>query len=275
MNRINGLLIVITCLLSACSDDNESRGVPSHRPTLTSIILTENINSDAQNVLKTEEYLYSKETLTSHHITQEFYDQKMTGEKQTLTLQNTLTYSGLSVTLEEEGVGTYTYTLNEEGYASSCVCQTAHQKREYQFTYTKGYLTKLTERIEGKEYSSVSLNYTDGDLFSVTAYNNNIENTLNYTPGTDVNIYGLPCLTLLDTYPLSLHIDAWYAGLLGKPTQHLVTEVTPEENPNEITTYTYIITPEGKPTQIRKSTSDNGYYYSDFPNSRTIAIEIN
>ena len=90
-----------------------------------------------------------------------------------------------------------------------------------------------------------------------------------YEAGETINYYCLPCLDLLETYPLSFHQCALFAGILGKPTQHLVARSTPENNNNEYTTYSYTFDNEGKPTSIYSRT-----HYSNKINTQNISIAI-
>lgn len=260
------LMAAVIMLLPACSSEEENWvEVNIPLPEMSRMVLTENISSDAHDVLKTDEFHYTNGMLASHLTNQSFIGQSIDYEV-------TGSYSGQTATFTSSTGNTSVYTLDNEGHASRCTYTSSSQTREYKFTYTNGYLTQLSESIDGAETATLTLNYCNGDLLSVSSNDNQI----NYQADKTVNYYHLPCLDLLEMYPLSFHQEAIYARLLGKPTQHLISRTAPEGNSEEYTDYTYDFDAKGKPTAIHKQTTyqGRGNDINLFPNKRDIRIEV-
>ena len=178
-----------------------------------------------------------------------------------------------------ENGNTAIYILGSAGYATECTYKLSDQVRKYTFTYSGEYLTRIDEEINSTPYSSVELAYDDnGNLSHIIA--NGLQT--NYQAGNTENLYQLPCLQVCETYPLSFHNDAIYAGLLGRQSKHLIIGNTPEENKEEYTKYTYELDENEKPTGIiAKTTSTgtvidiNGNAYDETKtDTRTIGITI-
>lgn len=264
---------IVLCLIAgiflACSDDDNSEN-----PLLavSKITLSEAISNDGGTVQKTEVYSFINNKLATHSTLQKFYGQ---------SLENGVdcTYSGNQAIFTDDSGNTATYTTGKDGYATQCIYQMGSQIREYHFAYSDGYLTQIDEKIDGKPYSTMQLQYSDGDLLSVDA---NGQKTI-FQAGADSNSYQLPCLQFNDIYPLSVHIDAIYARLLGKQNLHLITRTNPKDNKEEWTDYTYQFNKEnGKPIRIMTATTSTGLVYDIEGNAskvthtdrRTINISI-
>ena len=97
-----------------------------------------------------------------------------------------------------------------------------------------------------------------------------------YQPGKDINYYRLPCPVLADTYPLSFHREAMFAGILGKPTQHLTVASYPDQTDDtytERTEYSYSFDKKNKPTGLHIQTKYGNGKSMNYIN-RTINISI-
>lgn len=267
MQRVIGKLALVTViiLLGACSEEEDGwMEINIPQPEMSQMVWKENMQTDECNVLKTDEFLYKNGMLESRLTSQSFMGQA-------IEYKVTANYAKQTATFTTSTGNTSVYTLNAEGYATRCIYTSSSQTREYQFTYTNGYLTQLHESIDGMEFAKLTLNYRNGDLISVFSNDNQI----NYQAGSVVNYYHLPCLDLLETYPLSFHQEAIYARLLGKPTQHLITHTAPEGNSGEYTDYTYEFDAQEKPVAIHKQTIYRGGSDGNlFPNKRDITIDI-
>lgn len=259
MNKqsLNIALCLIAVIFSACSDDEDS-GNPLF--AVSKITLSETISNDGGTVQKTEVYSFISNKLVTHSTLQEFHGQR---------LENGVncTYSGNQAVFTDNSGNTATYTTDEGGYATQCIYQMGSQTREYHFSYSNNYLTQIDEKIDNEPYSTMQLQYSDGDLLSVDA---NGHKTF-FQAGADSNSYQLPCLLFNDIYPLSVHIDAIYARLLGKQSLHLIARTNPEGNEEEWTDYSYQFDEEsGKPIQIATATTSTGLVYDKYGNPTEI-----
>lgn len=266
------LSVFMVGILAACSDDNEEDfPVDIPYPDVTEINISEKISSDTEPVNKEETYSFSDNRLTTHTTTQSFYDQSISYEVG-------FSYSGSQAIFTDDNGNVATYTLGDDGYATSCTYQMSSQNREYAFSYSHGYLTQIDEKIDGEPSASAQLQYQSGNLQTIYANGQKILCQV----GADINSYHLPCLALYDVYPLSYHIDAIYARLLGKESQHLIIRTAPEGNETEWTKYTYLLEADNKPTRINASTTSTGTVIDRYGNSsevtttdsRTIHVHI-
>lgn len=277
------LLLLITALVFSCSDDdNENAQIPEEPDgpsTPTGIVeestifrninfdikeesgqsvfkITETIKSDTSPVEKTETYTFNHGQLVGHSTLQEYYPQfSMSDEKQ-------LDYSENIVTVTDGNNNVLTYTLNDEGYAVQCKYQMGSQIRFYNFQYSaNNYLTRIEESIGNTFFSSLDLSYENEDLISVTTFINDMENTILYEPGEITNSGKASCFPLSETYPISTHSEALYAGLLGKMSNHLVTKTQPKGNDDEWTNYQYSVNESGNISSIRMSTHHKGVVF--------------
>lgn len=262
MKKVIILLGILLGVVS-CSDDNDENSTNNQRV----ITLNEVMTSDSYPVTKTEKFLYDQGRLMQHTVRQTVLESEINYEVN-------LIYSDKKVTVASE-MTTLTYTLNAEGYASQCIYNESDiQQREYKFAYSAdGYLTEVIENINGKLYSTITLTYNADNLESVTSHINDISNKVLYKPGEQSSQYYIPCLSLLETHPFTLHTEALYAGLLGKAPHHFTVRTTPEGNDSEYTTYTYQVNKEGNLTQIHSQTTYlGGDSYNYYPNRRTVSI---
>lgn len=261
------LLIAFVC---SCSSDDESVGPVGPIGPIEkrwAIVLSEDVKSDSKTVDKVEKFIFEDEHLVQHLIKQCYFEEEISHE-------TNLSYSGNQVTVTGEHL-TAIYTLNSEGYAGQCTYTSASQTRTYSFSYsTEGYLTGITEYIGGTEYSSILLTYDNGDMTSISSAINGIENKFIYEPGEASSKYHLPCLGLLEIHPLTFHIEALYAELLGKAPRHFTTRSFPPESNKEQTVYTYEFDANGNPTKMGCQTTYNGTTAGYYPNTRNISISF-
>lgn len=242
MKRVAYILVLLLTsgILLCCSDEEQE--------VLSRMYITENFSNDGGTVAKTDVFNFSNKKLINHTTLQEFYGQSISGEL-------TLSYSGNEVTQTDMSGNTSVYTLNSDGYATQCVSHFLEQIREYRFTYDNGYLTQVDEQVDGTYTLSNFLTYVDGNLTSIS----DGTNKWLLQPSSTLNYSQLPCLQIADSYPLSFHLDAVYAHLLGKPTQHLVQSVIPDtETPQEETVYSYQTDATGKVNNIQVATTYTG-----------------
>lgn len=287
MKKLSAILL-FTVFIGGCSESNDEETPRS----FNRILLTEECNgSSSYNIKKVEEYRYVDGWMTGHSITQQFIAPGANPEESSRV---SFVYAGdrNSVTLTDE-VGTKrTYFLNADGYATDCRYESYEQRRHYTFSYAGGYLIRLTEELfptksseNGTLFHSLDLTYSEDNLTSVTSssFRNSPTAPTNqfrtiYEAGKEKNIYAIPCLELLDTYPLSFHQQALFAGMLGKMSQHFTARSYPEQTAgkySESTAYIYELNSQQKPTAIRKRMTYTGGEDRDlYPNRRDITVTI-
>lgn len=277
------LLLVTAALLFSCSKDEEGNlpkepEVPStptgntQESTLSRTISFTREEKDNESVLtlketltddpkhpvnKTEIYTFVNSQLTKHYISQEY----SSGPYLSSTFELKYIIDNAVVIAEDE-TDTLTYTLNTEGYATECTYKAGSQVRFYTFQYSQNnYLTRIEESISNNFFASLDISYQNGDLASFTTSINGIENTIVCEAGETTNSDKLPCLPLIETNPLSTHIAALYAGILGKSTSHLVSKTQPQNNNDEWTDYRYSTDNSGSITSISMTTHYKGIVY--------------
>lgn len=276
----NIFIVLIIALLWGCSKDNNDNNLiptePEEPTTPTGNVeestinrriyfATENSESN-QSILTVTEIMTTdvnkKETYTFNntqlirHFTQQKYSESIT------TYETNLDYSENTVIVTDDNGNILTYTLNDDGYATFCKYETASQIRFYDFKYNAdNYLIHIEERIGDTLFSSLDLSYENGDLTSVTTIMNGMENKIMYTASTTANSDKLPCIPLSETYPMSTHVEALYAGLLGKTPNHLVVKTQPDGNDDEWNEYHYSINESGNISSLKITTHYKGIVY--------------
>lgn len=279
----NIFIVLITVLLWSCSKDNNDNNIlpvePEEPSTPTGNVeestqkriiyfATENGESNQSiltvtEIMTTDGYVNKKETYTfnntqliRHFTQQKYYPEFIT------TYETKLDYSENTVIVTDDNGNILTYTLNDDGYATFCKYETASQIRFYDFIYTTdNFLTRIEESIGNTFFSSLDLSYENGDLTSVTTFMNGIENKIMYTAGITANSDKLPCIPLSETYPMSTHVEALYAGLLGKTSNHLVAKTQPYGNDDEWNEYHYSINEAGNISSLKITTHYKGIVY--------------
>lgn len=279
----NIFIVLITVLLWSCSKDNNDNNIlpvePEEPSTPTGNVeestqkriiyfATENGESNQSiltvtEIMTTDGYVNKKETYTfnntqliRHFTQQKYYPEFIT------TYETKLDYSENTVIVTDDNGNILTYTLNDDGYATFCKYETASQIRFYDFTYTTdNFLTRIEESIGNTFFSSLDLSYENGDLTSVTTFMNGMENKIMYTAGITANSDKLPCIPLSETYPISTHVEALYAGLLGKTSNHLVAKTQPYGNDDEWNEFHYSINEAGNISSLKITTHYKGIVY--------------
>lgn len=278
----NIFIVLIIALLWGCSKDNNNNLIPTEpeEPTTPTgnveestinrriYFATENGESDQSiltvtEIMTTDGYVNKKETYTFNntqlirHFTQQKYDPEFI-----TTYETKLDYLENTVIVTDDNGNILTYTLNDDGYATFCKYETASQIRFYDFNYTAdNYLTRIEESIGNTFFSSLDLSYENSDLTSVTTFMNGMENKIMYTASAIANSDKLPCLPLSETYPMSTHVEALYAGLLGKQSNHLVAKTQPYGNDDEWNEYHYSINEAGNISSLKITTHYKGIVY--------------
>lgn len=239
--------------LTACSDNNEGSDIPDnpgYPVTHFSKIELKEVKEEpgAPAVTVTQTYDYSAGRLINFTSTQSFV---AGGELFKIENATNVVYGDHQAVVTDEINNISTYTLNDNGYAISCVRQEMDGKiRSYTFDYlinTEGkyFLKNITETLDGnKSYSSINIDYSSYRTLRITQQVDKSEQTYiaSTSTGNEIaNTSEIPYLFLTDLYPLSFHSVAIYGKFLGDAYNTLITDLRPEDNSgsNETTTYTY------------------------------------
>ena len=239
--------------LTACSDNNEGSDIPDnpgYPVTHFSQIELKEVKEEpgAPAVTVTQTYDYSAGRLINFTSTQSFV---AGGELFKIENATNVVYGDHQAVVTDEINNISTYTLDDNGYAISCVRQEMDGKiRSYTFDYlinTEGkyFLKNITETLDGnKSYSSINIDYSSYRTLRITQQVDKSEQTYiaSTSTGNEIaNTSEIPYLFLTDLYPLSFHSVAIYGKFLGDAYNTLITDLRPEDNSgsNEITTYTY------------------------------------
>ena len=239
--------------LTACSDNNEGSDIPDnpgYPVTHFSKIELKEVKEEpgAPAVTVTQTYDYSAGRLINFTSTQSFV---AGGELFKIENATNVVYGDHQAVVTDEINNISTYTLDDNGYAISCVRQEMDGKiRSYTFDYlinTEGkyFLKNITETLDGnKSYSSINIDYSSYRTLRITQQVDKSEQTYiaSTSTGNEIaNTSEIPYLFLTDLYPLSFHSVAIYGKFLGDAYNTLITDLRPEDNSgsNETTTCTY------------------------------------
>ena len=239
--------------LTACSDNNEGSDIPDnpgYPVTHFSKIELKEVKEEpgAPAVTVTQTYDYSAGRLINFTSTQSFV---AGGELFKIENATNVVYGDHQAVVTDEINNISTYTLDDNGYAISCVRQEMDGKiRSYTFDYlinTEGkyFLKNITETLDGnKSYSSINIDYSSYRTLRITQQVDKSEQTYiaSTSTGNEIaNTSEIPYLFLTDLYPLSFHSVAIYGKFLGDAYNTPITDLRPEDNSgsNETTTYTY------------------------------------
>ena len=239
--------------LTARSDNNEGSDIPDnpgYPVTHFSKIELKEVKEEpgAPAVTVTQTYDYSAGRLINFTSTQSFV---AGGELFKIENATNVVYGDHQAVVTDEINNISTYTLDDNGYAISCVRQEMDGKiRSYTFDYlinTEGkyFLKNITETLDGnKSYSSINIDYSSYRTLRITQQVDKSEQTYiaSTSTGNEIaNTSEIPYLFLTDLYPLSFHSVAIYGKFLGDAYNTLITDLRPEDNSgsNETTTYTY------------------------------------
>lgn len=242
-----GLTSVVMCIgLTSCSDNDEGNNGAISLPVVFEgkrLVKCE-YKPIYSNNIEGETYQYDKDKLVSH-TEFEVDNDDIFEEKYTIDYAK----NQVKVSWKDGSDSDIcTYTLNENGYAVSATLETREDEDVWNTYYTfeydpDGYLIKITEKDD--DYTeTVNIKWQNGDAVSYGYDDYNYE----YTYSSDLNKGGiLPS----DNGWLDLEADlyiAYYAGILGKPTKHLISKKEEKQNNNDYTyseEYKYTLDEEG------------------------------
>ena len=238
--------------LAACSDSDDSDipDNPGYPVTHFSKIELSEVKKEEPTspVTLTQTYAYKAGRVISFTAIQSFV---AGGETFKIENATSVVYGDHQAVVTDEINTVSTYTLDDNGYAVSCIRKEMDGKiRSYTFDYlinTEGkyFLKNITETLdENQPYSSINIDYSSYGTLRITQQVNKSEQTYIASTSTTneiANTSEIPYLFLTDLYPLSFHSVAIYGKFLGDAYNTLITDLRPEDNSgsNETTTYTY------------------------------------
>ncbi len=227
-------LIILSFIILAVSCSKDKTYLSLNKFQKFSIL--EDLTTDDPRELtkKTETLYFTDGELQTCTVTQVIphYDNYTIECESNLSYANTVTMTGC---VGEKA----TYTLNKDGFAVSCNVEESGLLRHYEFTYQNKYLSTVTETINNTETIRIELFYNKGDLIKMTETKSDDKYTLHFIPTPEKNVGKLPLLYLTEIYPLYFHKMAIYAGILGKTPQHLIQQITIENNTTDAANYSY------------------------------------
>lgn len=255
------LLTVSLLLLCGCNKNDETCGENVR------LRISEKIPYDLGWTDKTEDFYYTGNSLTkviTTQITTTTYFSPYV-DKDTVQVSCNIEYSEKQISITEDNGNELIYTLNEQNYADKCRLTEygSNKTRYYTFNYTpQGMLASITEE-NGSLQSSCNISYTDnGNIEKTTNRQYNTEFSLNYIASNIENKWSFPCPIIIEAYPFYFHRIAFYMGVLGKLSNHLIEKVTPEGTANEETVYSYVNNAAGYVTSCIEKTVSYGKTYS-------------
>lgn len=284
MNRFNVryYLLLLSILFVTCSDEDTTFDVHDtpeepaqiYRPLLTynTLQTTETMDSDAQPVTRKELFTCNDGLLIKHQIEQTY----TAVEPIIMTHATDITYQNKQIVITDSYNNITTYQLNEEGYAESCTRKEgANDIRLYHFDYTiidnQTYLSLIEEFLSTDEsntpYSYISIDYQESDTLNITQLVNGFELSFTASINKDrimENLAAIPCPTIAELHPLSMHTTALYGQIIGNTYPLLIQQIEPENNEKsqEKTTYQYVHNETGVLTDCYIKTISYGKTYN-------------
>lgn len=238
------LFLLFLMMFCACSEEEHE----SEEVRLKSEVkLTELIPNDSYDVETTQIFKYNGDKISSYTVMQEIKN----GELFSHSVNTSVAYSGDVVKMKDDNGNVWSYILDEYGHAVSCSLTVGGgTERRYSFSYSTGtdgkhYLKDINETLDdGNVYSFLNLDYSNNGKIIVSQSVDGSPQKYVMELGIDDGIkneYSMPDLFLSELYPLSMHLTAYYGGILGDAYDYLCTEMYPEDSPelNEHTSYVY------------------------------------
>lgn len=220
MNLRIPLFAALGWVLYSCSSSDGGHWVPPVQPELP-----------ATGAYRVQQISHLGTTPNAYNWTLKYSDTHLTWAECELvgnasnSYKSALAYTASGVTITNTGGLNMTAVLNGDGNIE----QLTVNKDEYYFTYADGRLIAWRKVMRDANFAdkaasaSAELNYQDGDLVSIVyAENNDDPIVVTLTPSTYPNTNGL-LPAVLSRYMGCFGFEhLYYAGMLGKPTNHLV-----------------------------------------------------
>ncbi|MCE8466191.1 MULTISPECIES: DUF4595 domain-containing protein [Bacteroides] len=255
------LTVSVMSLFSCRDDDKEPEMIYiEDSPALKQITIKELMQDDGGPVTREENFYYNEgHKLVRYVSTQIYGDPVIENETQITYLEN-------EAIIIDELNNKSIYTLNAEGYATSCIrYEVGGNTREYTFDYSTNtlngaYLTGITEYVKGNIRSKVIFDNLALHDATLSVQSGDITNIFQLS-FTQKNTSRLPWFFLTEIYPLNFHAIAMYARLLGDNPMYLLGTVQPKGG-DEITTYIYTNDTSGQLSSYTEITRSNGKSYN-------------
>lgn len=231
-----GLTSIVCAGFIACSSDDDEKEVTL--PTVFEGKRIAQYETTINGITERKKFQYDNGKLIS-------YSEYEISNKETIEDKYTIEYGNQVRISWQDGNDSEvcTYSLNENGFATSAILVTKEDEdvwnTHYTFEYdTNGYLIKITEKSDGEDAKIIEIERNDGDVLSFS-YD---DSQYTYTYTSNINKGGiLPIDNGWLDVEAELHI-AYYAGILGKPTKHLIASQKEKFGYNSYEeTYEYVL----------------------------------
>lgn len=228
--------------------------------------ISEYIPYDLGYTDKSEDFYYTNNRLTKVVTTQITTTTAFPPhiDKDTVQIEYNIIYSGERVSIVENEGSELTYTLNKEGHAEKCSLDGygSTNTRYHNFTYTPEGMLSGIEEVDNTFHCTYNIDYENNDIVKSTLRQYDTDFPTNYITGSIENKENFPCPMIIEAYPVYFHRIAFYAGILGKLSGHLIEKAVPEGATNENTTYSYKTDTKGHVTSCIQKTTSYGYVYN-------------
>ena len=267
------LFFLFLFLFLACNEEETPSCPPIYpRNAFSEIILNEEIeNANSFEAVDTEKRFIYTDGLLSQFIFSQTFTGGYSAPSTTLSYTTRITYEDHTATVKDEFNNVSVYTLNDKGYAISCIRtnETSGEERNYTFKYIentedKSFLSEVTETINGNLYSKMNIDNIGFSTSKITIQIDSYQQVFIADTSSDqitYNTVGIPEIFIADRHPLSLHTEAIYGHLLGEPYLVMIDKYMPEGG-DETINYSYRTDDEGLLKSCTETTISSGKEYT-------------
>lgn len=251
-------LFTAAFIFTSCEDEQTE----SNTHTLT-ITETSRASDDPTLVTHIEKFTYRDNKLKQYTNSQSY-------NEDIISTNTDVRYKKDSVIISDDRGKQYIYLIDSYSHAVMCKFKepgTDSERLHVFTTNTEGFIDRMVEYINKELYYSITFDYQNGNLYSITTgyfydHQSPTETSVQlFTTGTIPNKDGLPFLPLTEVYPLNFHKAAYYAGIMGTPIKNLPVSSRFEGNAHEQTLYDYKTNADGRITSCTVNTISYGSSY--------------
>ncbi len=242
-NLILCTLLSVVCMMASCSDDDASAMKPMLPSGNASRVLA--INHEG-NITESYDWTF---TYKNHRLTEAsgIYRSSITEDDKTRSYKSKISYNSNSIKVKNEGAGAAIVELDGNNRIEKIKTSDMTQTFHYQYDVLKGWTKTFYGNSHGhvdELTTSAEFDYEGGDFKTIT-YKKEGEITciVSLNPSQHTNANGLLPETISSELGLIGIEHYYYAGLMGRSTNHLVQSISVDypKNPelNRTTTFEY------------------------------------